>query len=212
MDNDIFNDYAKHFAAITPYCMSEVYQEAARGVKGKIVDCGCGPCKLAPYLVGTQDMLAYTGIDYSREMVSLGRELLDKLNDDRCEIRCDSVENLKGEYDCAVSLQSYYAWPSPVKALTRIHKTLVPGGKLILATANHRLDIEALLQSASKDWLLNPLWEPYMRHNRQIAGNKTGTFESLDRLIGEVRGVGFEIVEAHSRFYEGGLNYIVAMK
>ena len=212
MKSDIFNSYASLFAAITPACMREMYLETARQVNGSVIDCGSGPCKLAPYLVDTPDLLSYTGIDYSREMVALGQQLLSSLADSRFRVQCDSVDNIRGEFDNAVSLQSYYAWPNHVKSLTCIHQSLVPGGKFVIGTANNNLNLDDLLTDASKDWMLNPMWDSYMQHNRCIAQNKSGRFDCLDTLIGELRSVGFCVKEAHTRFYNGGLNYVVCMK
>jgi len=212
MDNSVFNPYAPIFGAITPLCVSEVYQAASSELSGSVLDAGCGPCKLAPYLVDQPEFLRYMGVDYSREMVTLARQLLDQLDSRRFQVQCDKVENTHGEFDCVVSLQSYYAWPNPVKALTRLHQVLVPEGKLVLASANDRLDISKLLDEASRDWLLNPLWPEYRQHNQQIAANASGHFPSLDSLIGELRCVGFEIADAHTRFYDGGLNYVVATR
>lgn len=212
MRSDIFNDYAPLFAAITPACVREVYLETAGLVNGSVIDCGSGPCKMASYLADTPDLLSYIGVDYSREMVALGQQLLSQLGDKRFSVQCDSVDNIRGEFDNAISLQSYYAWPNHIKSLTRIHQSLVPGGKFVLGTANNCLDLNALLAEASKDWMLNPLWDPYVQHNRSIAQKTTGRFDCLDTLIGELRSVGFVVVEAHTRFYDGGLNYVVCIK
>ena len=212
MKDSIFDDYASHYGAITPEPMKQMYQGAVEHLYGRIVDCGSGPCKLAPYLLEIPDFVGYVGIDYSREMVALGETLLNQLDDDRFEVHCGNVETIRGEYDCAVSLQSLYAWPSPVKALSRIHQSLVPGGKLVLASANNDLDIEKLVQQVSRDWLLNPLWPGYVEHNLSIAKNRKGNFLSLDCLIGELRGVGFEVLLAHTQFYQGGLNFVVCRR
>lgn len=212
MDNEIFNQYSTPFAWVTPYCVADVYEETARHVSGAIVDCGCGPCKIAPYLVDNPKVLSYCGLDYSPEMVLLGQQLLNQLNDSRFQVQCTSVEEIKGEYDCAVSLQSYYAWANPEKSLKRIYDSLVPGGKLVLATVNNRLDIDSLLKTASRDWLLNPLWQEYATHNRQIVSSTQNSFKSLDTLIGGIRRIGFKLQEAHTRYYNGGLSFIVAIK
>ena len=212
MKKDIFDDYAPLFAAITPNCMREVYRETMRHVYGSIVDCGSGPCKLAPRMLHAPNFLHYHGIDYSREMVALGQQLLSRLSDTRFTVQCESIDNLRGEYDCAVSLQSYYAWPNHAKALTSIHKCLVTGGKFVLGTANKQLDIEWLLSQESVDWMIHPLWDDYVKHNRQIAKERSGRFDELDELIGELRGIGFSVLNAHTDLYNGGLNYVVCMK
>lgn len=212
MKTEIFNEYSRSFAWVTPYCVSAVYEEAASHAVGAVVDCGCGPCKLAPYLVGSPLVESYSGVDYSPEMVALGRQLLGRLADNRFKVQCCSVEDITGAFDFAVSLQSYYAWKNPRRALKCIYNTLVAGGKLVLASANNKLDIDGLLQEASRDWLLNPLWQEYAAKNRQIAGDQQCQLHSLDSLIGELREVGFEITDAHAKHYNGGLNFIVAKK
>ncbi len=209
MDNSVFNRYSSPFAWVTPFCVAEVYEEAARHLNGAIVDCGCGPCKLAPYLVENREVLGYLGVDYSPEMVGLGQQLLEKLDDPRFQVQCASVEDIEGEFDCAVSLQSYYAWPNPYRALQRIYDTLVPGGKLVLATINQYLDIDALLKSASRDWLLNPQWCEYETHNRLIVNSLQDQLDDIDKLISVIKSVGFELQEAHTRHYNGGLSFVV---
>lgn len=212
MKREQFNQYAEYFAAITPACMREVYLQASSEIYGSIVDCGCGPCKLAPHVLKASNFIHYWGVDYSREMVALAQQQITRMADTRFTVQCDSVDNVRGEFDCAVSLQSYYAWPNPVQTLTRIHQFLVPGGKLVLGTANPQLDIEQLIEEARVDWMLHPLWDDYVAHNRELAKDQTGCFGDLDHLIGELRGVGFTILEAHTRFYSGGLNYVVCRK
>lgn len=212
MDNVIFDQYSSSFAWVTPHCVAEVYAEAAKHVSGAIVDCGCGPCKFAPYLADNSNMTSYCGIDYSPKMVALGQQLLNQLQDPRFRVQCGDVADISGTYDCAVSLQSYYAWPNPEQSLSRVYHSLNSGGKLVLATVNSKLNIEALLKTASRDWLLNPLWQEYEAHNRQIVNNAQSIFESLDKLVGIIRCIGFELQEAHTQYYNGGLNFIVASK
>ncbi len=207
-----WDTYAPVFAPVTTSFQSQMYSAAAGYLYGQVVDGGCGPCKLAPYLADCDPVTGYLGVDYSESMVQLGLETLRRLDQPQFKVQRSKIEEVSGEFHSAVSLQSYYSWDHPALVLRHLHSLLVDGGRLVLATANDQLDIHSLLHQASREWLLYPGWDSFADYNRRLAALPQGRFVSLDELVGELRDAGFSIVNAHTRYFQGGLSFVVAEK
>jgi arsenite methyltransferase len=82
----------------------------------------------------------YTGIDYSEAMVAeaeaANRNLIEA---GRVEFRHASVEAIPfadSTFDHALTVNTIYFWPEPVRALAEIHRVLRSGGNLLLVAGN----------------------------------------------------------------------------
>ena len=142
-------------------------------------------------------------------MILLAERLLSKLSRQEFGARCLSIEQTDGLFASAVSLQSHYSWPNALSTLKHIRRCISPGGTFVLGTASDKLDIEQLLQNASREHLMSPGWRRYCELNREFASSSTGRFLSLDELIQEVRDAGFSVRSARSDFYDHGLHCLV---
>ena len=83
------------------------------------------------------------------------------------------------------------------------------GGRSCWRPANETLDIDRLLDVASRELLTHPDWDEFAKLNRALAGSGGGNFVSLDTLIREARAARFGVREAHAGLYGGGLNFLV---
>jgi SAM-dependent methyltransferase len=203
-----WNEYARDFTCITTQFQHETYREAARHLYGHVADLGCGGAKMAPLLNG--QCTRYTGYDASPAMVRNARELIGKLpaRGTGFSIVHSPIDAIPPAiHDSAVSINSYYAWDDPIRNLMAIASVLAPGGTFVLATPNHHLQMSELLAEAEKDLSMHPYWDEYKRRNQHLAQN--ARLISLDALISQVQGCGFEILEAHDRQFMRGLNFLV---
>ncbi|MFK7854461.1 MAG: class I SAM-dependent methyltransferase [Granulosicoccus sp.] len=207
-----WDEYANVFSPITSRFQVEMYELSACFAYGSVLDCGCGAAKLVPYLTENASIHSYTGVDSSAQMIKLAENLLTKLNRPNYQVQCKPIEQTSGRYQCAISLQSYYSWSNRAEVIEHIYDILEPQGRFILATANDCLDIDKLLDKAAHELLMYPGWEMYSAMNRQYANSSDAHFSSLDELLSEVRECGFQLQEAHSNLFMGGVNFLVLKK
>lgn len=212
MTEEIFDDYARVFAKFTTPYQQEAYELITPYLRGRVLDAGCGCGKLAAYIPGIGDVNAYVGVDCSAPMVSEGEKLLANIARRNFEIRLQHIEQVTEMFETVVSIQSYYSWNDSFLTLKHLFQHTAPGGRLILATANDRLDIELLIRQCSRGWLLHPDWPRYVGYNRQLASLPGGRYVSLDTLIGEVRHCGYEVTYTNTLLFDGGVNMVVATK
>ena len=206
---DLWDDYARLFSAITSRFQQEMYELAASHLAGSVLDGGCGAAKLLPYVAASPDVVRYTGVDSSPQMIARARLVLEKFPDVDAQVLLQSIEETRGRFDSVVSLQSYYSWSDGAAILEHVRGLVGAGGTFVLASANETLDIEKLLDVASRELLMHPDWDDFARINRALAGTGTGNFVSLDTLIREARAARFGVREAHTELYAGGLNFLV---
>ncbi|WP_298610206.1 methyltransferase domain-containing protein [uncultured Thiothrix sp.] len=207
-----WNSYARLFAAVTTSVQLAVYREACLHLHGKVVDCGCGSAKIAPFLADNEQVSNYTGIDYSAEMVTAAEWVVSTLERESFSIQHSKIEDAVGCYDSAVSIQSYYAWPEPLVTLRHIADLLVEGGQFVLATPNPSLSLTKLAKDARKELVAHPDFQAFQDYNLQLAANPQANFVSMDALIKQVQLVGFEVLECHQKHFQGGLNFLVLRK
>lgn len=103
----------------------------------RVFEVGFGNGKVVSRLAGLAPGVIYTGIDYSEAMVSeakvFNRNLIEAGN---AEFRHASVEAIPfadGAFDHALTVNTIYFWPDPVRALAEIRRVLRTGGNLLLA-------------------------------------------------------------------------------
>lgn len=85
------------------------------------------------------------------DMVNLGRRLLSQVSRPNYRLVEGRIEDVSGVYDTVVSIQSYYAWEDSPSILSHLYDCTTPGGTLVLATANEKLDIELLIRKCSRE-------------------------------------------------------------
>ncbi|MEZ5480476.1 MAG: class I SAM-dependent methyltransferase [Thiolinea sp.] len=205
----VWNNYAETHLSVLPSVQLEVYRSVARHLEGKVADFGCGTARIAPFLNDKPEVTAYTGIDYSADMVDKARWLLAQLPQPHWKILHGRIEEVQGElFTCGVSINSYYSWDDPVGTLQQIYRLLVPSSPFILVTPNPSLDMEKLAREADKELLGHPHYPMFKAHNLSLAGNERALFIPMSRLVQQVVEVGFKVTACHQEFYQGGLNFL----
>ncbi len=117
-----------------------VYEAAFKRVGAKpgeyIFEVGFGNGKLVPRLLALAPELTYAGIDISETMVAeaetFNRSLVEA---GRATFGLASVEAIPfadGAFDRALTVNTIYFWPDPVRALTEIRRVLRADGALVL--------------------------------------------------------------------------------
>ncbi|MFZ1342251.1 class I SAM-dependent methyltransferase [Thiothrix eikelboomii] len=207
-----WNSYARLFAAVTTSMQLAVYHEACLHLTGKVVDCGCGSAKIAPFLADNEQVSHYTGVDYSAEMVTAAEWVISTLEREQFSVQHCKIEDATGLYDSAVSIQSYYSWPEPLVTLKHIADLLVTGGQFVLASPNPSLSLAKLAKDARKELVAHPDFQAFQDYNLQLAANPQANFISMDDLIKQTQQVGFEVLECHQQHFQGGLNFLVLRK
>lgn len=108
------------------------------GRKDRILDIGCGGGATLGRLAALVPEGHLTGVDYSDVSVSLASKINEEhIRAGRMEIVKASVLNLPfetGSFDRAVTVESFYFWPEPVKSLSEVRRILKPGGRFMLVS------------------------------------------------------------------------------
>jgi SAM-dependent methyltransferase len=122
-----------------------VFERLAPRSGDSILEVGFGNGKLVPMLLEFAPGLAYTGVDISETMLAeaeaFNRDLVEA---GRVRFRLASVEAIPfadRSFDRAVTVNTIYFWPEPVRGLAEIRRVLRPGG--VLMTAAITLDSAA---------------------------------------------------------------------
>ena len=209
-----WNAYAAPFHSVMPSELVTVNRSVAEQLFGSVVDFGCGPGKVIPFALTTNRVNGYLGVDMSPEMVKCARWVASHYPGKPCKIVQAKIEHysLSSKADSALSINSYYTWPDPMRILRHIASQLKVDGSFVLATINASLDMNALLEEAEKEQLANPYWQDFKRYNQAIFRCNTFNLATLDELVDQVRQVGFVVRDAHTKFYAGGLNYLTLTK
>ena len=97
---------------------------------------GFGNGKVVPRLMGLASAIAYTGIDYSQAMVAEAKASnKSQIEGGSVEFRHASVEAIPfadDSFDHALTINTIYFWPEPVRGLAEIRRVLRPSGNLLL--------------------------------------------------------------------------------
>ena len=217
-----WNEYSRLFASVLTNVQRELYLDACQYLSGSVIDLGCGPARLAAFLIkesictskiaGKQNVSQYTGIEYAHSMVEIAKFTLQTISRPKFSIRHQKINEVDGQFTSAVSLQSYYAWDNPEATLAHIFKLLLPDSIFVLATANKKIDQKKLFKDAEKELMWHPDFEAFKAYNFKLTENPQAKFISMDDLIKQVQSVGFQVVNCHQRHYAGGLNFLVCKK
>jgi 2-polyprenyl-3-methyl-5-hydroxy-6-metoxy-1,4-benzoquinol methylase len=209
--SNAFSGYTTSFAAITTLFQDHAYEKTARYVTGRVLDAGSGCAKLAPYL-HAKSVQSYLAVDRDEDMVRTGTTLLSRLARKQYNIRQADILETEGIFNTIVSIQSYYSWADTCEVLGKLFQSTAPGGTLLLATANDKLDIEHLIERSFKAHVMHPMWSEFVAHNRRLADMPGGRFVSLDTLIEEIKSVGYQVQETSTDLFDGGVNWVRAVR
>lgn len=210
---DEWENYARSFAAVQTSFQRDLQLASAQLLSGDVADFGCGSAKIAPFLSDRTDVSSYIGIDYSSEMIKIADWLIAQFDCPTFSTFEGKIEAYQGKmFDSAVSLNSYYTWPEPVKVLQHIYSLLKPGGLFVLATPNPSIDMLAMEKQVRKELLTHPDFTTFGQINLELASNTNARFIEMNELIKQLQSIGFGVTSCHQSFYLGGLNFIVAQR
>lgn len=208
-----WQNYARSFASVQTSFQRELQLAACELLYGDVADFGCGSAKLAPFLADSSQVSSYLGIDYAKEMIKIADWLIAQFDRPSFNTFEGKIEDYHGRtFNSAVSLNSYYTWPDPVKVLRHIHALLKKGGRLVLATPNHQLDMFAMEKEVKKELLTHPDFATFRQINLELTENPLARFVEMDTLVKQLQAVGFVLDSCHQSFYLGGLNFVVVHK
>lgn len=201
--------YSEPFLSVMPSKMLALNQAIASACHGHVADFGCGAGKIIPFVLGNDAVDNYTGVDASFEMIRRARWVLERLGENRGTTIHSLIESVNLPLvDTAISINSYYVWSDTAKVLTHIRNQLHPASQFFLATLNPNINMLRLLDEAELELLAHPHWQAFKEHNLGICASPDTRFVTLDALIAEARQAGFQVEDAHTRFYDGGLNFL----
>lgn len=145
-------------------------------------------------------------------MIETAQWVIDTIGQPNFKAQASRIEEAEGVYTSGVSIQSYYAWPEPLTTLQHIYSLLDRNALFVLATPNKSLRLDALAKDIEKELIGHPNLQAYKDYNLKLASNTEANFIGMEDLVGQVQEAGFGVVEAHQRFFKGGLNYLVLKK
>ena len=207
-----WTNYAEVFSSIMTSVQLEVYKAACLHLTGNVVDFGCGTAKISPFLADNPKVHSYTGIDYAEDMVKVAQQVFQTIGKPNYIAQHGKIEEAKGCYTSAVSIQSYYAWSNPIATLQHIYTLLEENACFVLATPNKSLQLVTLAKEVEKELIGHPNLQAYKEYNLKLAANPDAHFIDMEELSYQVQHTGFRITEAHQYFFNGGINFLVMKK
>jgi 2-polyprenyl-3-methyl-5-hydroxy-6-metoxy-1,4-benzoquinol methylase len=207
-----WTNYAEVFSSVMTSVQLEVYKTACLHLTGNVVDFGCGTAKIAPFLADNPKVLSYTGIDYAEDMIKVAQQVFKTIGKPNYKAQHGKIEKAQGCYTSAVSIQSYYAWSNPVATLKHIYTLLEKNALFVLATPNKSLQLATLAKELEKELIGHPNLQVYKEYNLKLAANPNAHFINMAKLSHQVQQTGFQIIEAHQIFFNGGINFLVMKK
>ncbi len=142
--------------------LEPLYRRVAADVairRGRLLDVGCGPGRLARLVAAARPDLAVVGLDASPDMIGEARR---GPNPPNLEFVNASIESARfeGGFDLALTLLSFHHWEEPAQGLQAVYDALAPGGRFWI----YEPDSEAANGDIYRDheplwgWLRMPGW------------------------------------------------------
>jgi SAM-dependent methyltransferase len=133
------SDYAREREAQYSFqAQKRIVLDMLRGVRGRVLDAGCGPAVMEPALLELG--LEVRGIDVSPEMLRLGRaRIAHHPLHERCRLELGEIERLgcpDAHFDAIVAMGVLEYVPDHGAVLRELHRALKPGGTLVLTVPN----------------------------------------------------------------------------
>lgn len=208
-----WDDYANTHLTVLASSQLEIYRDVSALAYGDVIDLGCGSSRTTPFLADNKNLISYTGVDSSLDMINAAVWLTEKLANDKFNLVHSKIEDLPIKtFDFGFSIHSYYSWPNPLKTLDHISKLIASKGEFVLVTPNKKLDMLALAKEADKELLAHPNYSLFRSQNLAFAGNEKALFVDMNTLVSQVCSAGFEILSCHQNYYMGGVNFLHAVK
>jgi len=134
--------------------LEPLYRRVAAEVpiqRGRLLDVGCGPGRLARLVATSRPELTVMGIDASPDMIG---QALKEPNPPNLAFRNAAVESTRWDepFDLALSLLSFHHWEDPAGGLEAVHGALAPTGRFWI----YEPDSEASNEDVRRDHA--PLW------------------------------------------------------
>jgi SAM-dependent methyltransferase len=146
----------------------------------RVLEIGPGNGALVGHVVTNDNDVTYVGIDISQTMVDAAREYNSEMvAKDRVDFVLASAESIpfpSDSFDRAVTVNSIYFWNAP-KALREIHRVLVSGGRLVVASNSPETMASNPFVKLSNSHKNISLDESRLEHLHTIAGFSNVTIE-----------------------------------
>lgn len=101
-----------------------------------LLEIGMGNGYFVPQIVGLNDTVKYTGLDYSETMVEEACMLnKQQIADGQVRFVLGNVEQMPFEdntFTKAFTVNTLYFWENPPRVLAELHRVLKPGGELLI--------------------------------------------------------------------------------
>ena len=206
----LWDKYSPSHLGVMVSVQREVYKDLSERAYGKVLDAGCGSGRIMAYLKDNQDVSSYLGVDASHNMIEHASWLKEQLAFEQAVLNESLVEDVSGQYDCIVSVHSYYSWSEPQQVLAHLYGLLRVNGKFLLVTPNDNFDTEQLTKVVRQELLGHPYYDEFISINQSIAEKAKAEqlYVPIDELIVRVRKAGFRVNAAHSDFFLGGASYL----
>ena len=206
----LWDKYSASHLGVMVSVQREVYKDLSEKLYGKVLDAGCGSGRIMAYLQDNQQISSYLGVDASDNMINHARWLKEQLSFDQAALDVSLVEDINGEFDCIVSVHSYYSWCDPQQVLAHLYKLLRPDGAFFLVTPNDDFDPELLTKVVRQELLGHPYYDDFISINQSIAEQAIAQklYIPMDELIVRVHQAGFRVKTAHNNFFLGGASYL----
>ncbi len=155
------------------------------GKKDRILDIGCGGGMTLKRLSKRIPEGRLFGVDYSGISVALSKETNEKdVASGKTEIKEGTVLSLPygdGSFDKAVTVESFYFWPEPVKALSEVRRVLKEEGVFLLVSEIYeRSDLTGHIRDNIRKYQMNVPGIPEFEELFKAAGFSKTTVHTKD--------------------------------
>jgi ubiquinone/menaquinone biosynthesis C-methylase UbiE len=158
MCDDLAPDYAREREAQYSFqAQKRIVLEMLAGLRGRILDAGCGPALMEPALLDLD--LEVEAIDVSTEMVRLAQaRLASHPLAARCRVGVGEVERLEypdRHFDAVLAMGVLEYVADHGAALREMHRVLKPGGAAVLSVPNRYSAYRVTRNACTRaiDWL-----------------------------------------------------------